>query len=993
MPLPDKVFGLCVLLAAPVCAQSQQAVLTDAAPYVVRQWDTRGGLPQNTVNDIAQTPDGYIWLATFGGLVRFDGLRFTVFSSKAHPGIGSDRALSLAVDSSGRLWAGTDNGLVRYAAGSFTTFTTGDGLPDPLVTDVCVDRFGTVWIATETGLARWSEESKRFRRAGSVRSVTRQIAEDDQGTLWLRTDAGLFRRDGNSQDRFVADERPVAGGRLVSIVGQDREGGLWLTIAGGLVRWHRGRQTRYGIADGVDGSYSRLSQASDGSLWLASPVTGLTRFRPGAAGARVSRFSLPGGARAFNAKAVFVDREGMVWVGTNVEGLLALRPRVFTMLPLAQGGEVSTTAILGDRRGRVWIGANCDRINVLEGGRLRMFRSRVGQSVPCVWSAAEDRSGALWFGTWGDYLYRYQDGRLEHVGASAGLTHDVVLAIHPSSDGTLWIGTLRGGLNRLYRGRISVFDTATGLPSNQVMVVSDARSGGLWIGTTGGLSRFRDGRITTWTTQDGLSHNHVRAVLEDADGTVWIGSYGGGLTRFRGGRFRAITGADGLFDDAVSAIVDDQRGNLWISSNRGIFRVAREDLDAFADGRAPAVHSVAYRAADGLETEETNGGFQPAAWRAGDGRIWFPTIRGVAILDPRAAVRNTVPPRVHIERLVVDGRRVPLDSAVRLPRGSGNVELEYTALSTPAPEAVMFRYRLNGVDRAWVHAGERRVAYYNRLRPGRYEFTVTAANRDGVWNGVGDTLALAIRPPFYGTWWFQLLSGLVLLAALAAGVKFRMTQRSREAEHAFARRLLAGQEAERKRIASELHDSIGQDLLVVKNRAELALRTSDVEGPARDQLRQISHIVSDTLRQTREIAHNLRPAQLDQLGLAAAVRSAVEQVASASGIAFTVDAGPVDGLLAPEAEIGVFRIVQEGMNNILKHAGATAAEIGLQRDNGSVRLVISDNGSGFSRRLTIDPSLGISGIAERVKLMGGTFEVKSAPGSGVTLTISIPTAP
>jgi signal transduction histidine kinase/ligand-binding sensor domain-containing protein len=991
MTFGQPTIGLVLLLAVPgVARAAQRPAQPGAASFVVRQWDTRSGLPQNSVNDIAQTPDGYLWLATFGGLVRFDGVRFTTFSSRDHPGIGSDRALQLAVDSAGALWVGTENGLIRYAGGVFTTFTVRDGLPQNQVEGLYTDAGGTLWIRAGDHLLRVPSGTTAFTPVEIPPGQAVEVAEDDAGRLWVRHTAGLLRLE-PSTGRLVPDSTILPPREIGPLIGRDREGGLWFVSRGRLVRWARGARTRLGAETGLQGQFSSIALAGDGTLWVVSQETGVWRLDPRGS-TRARRVALPAGDSTFGALVVRVDREGAVWVGTYVDGLLGIRPRIFTTFPLVQRRRVSTTAILGDRAGRIWIGANCDAVNVIEQGRLRVHDLRPDSALDCVWSLALDSAGGVWFGTWGNGLHRMANGTFELVTASGALTDRLIMALHATRDGDLWVGTRNTGLFRLRNGQLLAHhDTARGMPHPHVNVIAEAPTGELWIGTVGGLVRLEGARLTTYSTANGLVHDNVRALLFDPDGTLWIGTYGGGVNRLREGRFSAITSAVGLFDDQISAIVPDDRGSLWFSSNRGIFRVTRRDLEAVADGRAGTVHSIVYGEPDGLDVLETNGGFQPSAWRAPDGRVWFPTIRGVAVLDPGAVRPNPVPPIVRIEQLVVDGRPVPVAPEVRIPAGSGNVEVVYTGLSSPAPEAVSFRYRLRGVDRDWVYVGGRRIAYYTHLGPGGYTFAVSAANRDGVWSDEGASLRMVIRPPLHATWWFRLLAAGVVGAAIAGLARLRLAERARVAEQAFARRLLESQEAERKRIASELHDTIGQDLLVVKNRAELALRSGAAEA-AREQLTHISAIVSETLRHTREIAHNLRPAQLDRLGLATAVRSAVEQAASASGIAFTVETGAVDGVLAPEAEIGVFRIVQEGVSNILKHAEATQAEVALRRDNGGVRLVIRDNGRGFAAERATRPGIGITNIAERVKLMGGSLEVRGAPGTGVSLTIRIPGA-
>lgn len=982
---------ICPLLAVPHATLSaQRAAPPDAAlPYVVNRWTTDDGLPQNTVNDILQTPDGYLWLATYGGLVRFDGVVFTPFPSIAHHGIGSDRAVRLALDTAGQVWVGTEDGLVRYAGGEFRTFGIRDGLPHTIVHDVTVDPRGGVWVATPAGVARVAGETVQgFGAAQGVADVVRDVAVDDAGIVWARTDAGLLRLAANGM-AFARDSTSALDiAQPTQFLGLGPDQALWVRLPRGIARWSRGRLERFAIVAGEAGdAIVDAVTARDGSVWLASRSGGVWHFRPGAGGGRLERYAVSNWVRS-----VFVDRDGTVWAGTNVDGLLRFLPRVFTFLPLVDSVAPSTTAILGDRSGRVWIGANCGPTNVLEGGRLRLFRPRTGSAPECVWSLAEDRDGGIWMGTWGNALFRYAGGVVRRYAGADGLTDDVVLALYVDRLGVVWAGTLNGGLYRREGRRFVAYDTAAGLPDNHVTFITEDRAGTLWVGTTGGLAHMRDGRFTAITTADGLSHNSVRAVYEDRDGTLWIGTYGGGLSRLRNGRLTAITAAEGLFDNVVSAILEDDRGNLWMSGNRGIFRVRRSALNDLADGRVRSVHSVAYGRVDGLLWTETNGGFQPAAWKGPDGAFWFPTIRGVAVVQPAQARGHPMPPGVVIERLVVDGRPRRHHNEVRVGPGARSVEVWYTGLSSPAPERITFRYRLAGLDEDWSYVGSRRIAYFTSLAPRRYVFLVSAANRDGVWNETGASLVLVVRPPFWSSWWFRIIVVVALLGTLHAVVRLRWarTQHSQRARLDFERRLLEGQEAERKRIAAELHDSIGQDLLVVKNRAQLALRAPGTAGPAREQLEQISAIVSDTLRGVREIARNLRPAQLDRLGLSAALGATMEKAFEGSGIRFRLEVAGVDGVLGPTAEISVFRMIQEGVTNVLRHSGATEARIALSRGDGVVEVVIADNGRGFHPRGPTEAGFGLSGIGERVRLLGGTFEVRTAEGEGTVLTIRVP---
>jgi signal transduction histidine kinase len=549
-------------------------------------------------------------------------------------------------------------------------------------------------------------------------------------------------------------------------------------------------------------------------------------------------------------------------------------------------------------------------------------------------------------------------------------------------------------------GRVrATYTTTDGLAHDGVRTIYQTRDGDVWIGTYGGLSRIAGGRVTrSYTAADGLSAEHIRAIHEDRDGDLWVGTYGGGLNRFHDGAFTAITQRDGLADDVVSSILEDGRGQLWMSGNRGVFRVARAELVAFTEGHARRVHAVLYREADGLRNAETNGGFQPAAWQDSGGRLWFPTVRGLAVVDPARLTMLDQPPRVVVEEVVVDGAPRPPAAVTVVGPGSTNLEVRYAGLSLSAPQHVTFRYRLHGFDPEWVEAGARRVAYYPRLPPGRYRFVVTAANRDGVWHDTGTALDLRVLGPFWGTWWFQLAVVAALLGIVAVVARRRAVaaRRWRGAQEDFARGLIESQEHERRRIAGELHDGLGQELLVVKNRALLALRADGLPGPVRDQLEHISQVASQSLDSVRGLAHNLTPYQLDHLGLSAALRTVIETAADTVPIAFDVAVEDVDGLLPIEAQINLYRIVQEAVTNIVRHSGARTAAVHVRRAGDAITVTVRDDGRGFElgRDGAGRPAggFGLSGMAERARMLDGRLDVGSAPGLGTRLDLTVPVA-
>jgi len=988
--------------AVPAAAQQRRALVMPPA-FVVDRWTTRDGLPQNSVNAIAKAPDGALWLGTFGGLVRFDGANFRLMERTDSAGRHADRVLSLAVDADGALWIGTEQGLLRYRDRVYDAWTTANGLPGNAVSVLCVDHAGVLWIGTQRGgLAR--REGDHFvtvaevegRRLGAITS----IREDDAHTLWVGVGNRMVALvSGTRQPRWAVP--PVPGALDLDL--QDSDGVRWFGLADGVAAVSSRGVRSFRRAAGMRRP-SVMVADSAGGYWIGTINDGLLHFSPQGGVARP--YPLPDGRQEYRVRAALVDDDGDVWFGTNANGLLRARRNLFTTFTTASGlSNDVATAVYVDSSGIVWEGTNCwglNRIDLSAGTVQTLKPRKPGDPAgdPCVFSLTESPPGTIWAGTYGGGLTRLHAGRVERLRAASGLRDTVVLALFADREGTVWVGTLAGGLARMAGGQVrQTYTTADGLANNSIRVITQTRDGALWIGTLGGLSRLQDGRFTTWTAADGLAAEQVRAIYQDADGDLWIGTYGGGLDRFHDGKFMPITMRDGLADDVVSSILEDGQGRFWMSGNRGIYRVARRDLVDFTEGRLRRVHSVLYGEDDGMRNAETNGGFQPAAWKDGRGRLWFPTVRGLTMVDP-ARVRVTArPPAVAIDEVVVNGE--PRDPRARMTVGPGrpNLEFRYTGLSLSDPKHLMFRYRLVNFDNDWVDAGSRRVAYYPRLPPGQYRFMVTAANRDGIWNQEGSTLRLRVLAPLWNTWPFRLGVAAVMLALLVLEARRRVVavRLRQEAREAFSRRLIESQEHERKRIAGELHDGLGQELLVVKNRALLALRSDTLPAAARGQLEQIGDIVAQSLETVRGLAHNLTPYQLDHLGLSTALRTMLDAAATAVDITFDSTVEDIDGLLPVEHQINLFRIVQEAVNNIVRHSEARSAVIHIRRDGAQITVTIRDDGRGFRVRRDgaggLIGGFGLSGIAERVRILGGRLDVVSAPGGGTRLEIAVPVAP
>lgn len=998
------LLALTLLVSIPVWHQSGQAQ-NEQRPtrYLHYAWNTENGLPQNDVTQLIQTRDGYLWMGTNGGLVRFDGVKFTIFDSGNTPELRSNRILALAEDRDGALWVGTQNGgLTSYSQGRFRNYATRDGLPDESIYDIEADRQGNLWLATNGGLLRLT--GGRFTlytiRDGLPSNGAGDLHEGPDGSLWFRSSDFVMRFQEGRFERYGFEGLPRDWIFKISSMTVTEDGSVWLSTGYGLVRLQDGKFTLLTTNPDPDApimpSMSVVHTFKDraGNLRLLTP-NGLAHYGDGQV---ILDTPIPvpelSGLKfgLWSVRSIIEDREGNLWIGSGVMGLHRFRPRQITAYTAESGlSDQQFIPITGDGAGGLWLG-NTDAINSLYHFKDGKFTLHNINAV--VRSLHRDRKGTLWIGT-GRGLYRLEGGQLitDHP-LNPELRDTFVQAICEDREGNLWVGTGRdegqdGALYRLKDGVAKKYQTSEGLVANDVRFIKEDSQGALWVGTTRGLSRFKDGRFTTYTIEQGLSNNFVREIHEDAEGTLWIGTYGGGLNRFKDGRFTHITTKNGLFDNIVSSILEDGRGNFWMSGNRGIYRASRKELNDFADGRLPSVTSISYGVEDGMRINETNGGAQPAGWKTPDGKLWFPTIRGVVAIDPDNL--NTLPPPVHIEQVLIGRRPVDSRQPIEVRPGQGDLEIHYTGLSFAAPEKVRFKYKLEGYDPDWVDARERRVAYYTNISPGNYIFKVMASNNDGVWSREASTISIVVIPPFWRTWWFISLCATVL--AVAAFLLYRRRigklERARAAQETFSRQLIESQETERKRIAAELHDSLGQELLIIKNRAALGLKLLGDADRTREQMEHIAGTASQAITEVRQIAYNLRPYHLDEIGLSQSLEELVERVSNAYPIKFAADIDNIDDLLAKGAAINLYRIVQESINNIVKHSGASEASLRVRRNSHEIEVIVEDNGKGFSYTSEVARrhGFGLSGLAERARILGGTLSINSQPEKGTTVKL------
>jgi signal transduction histidine kinase/DNA-binding response OmpR family regulator/HPt (histidine-containing phosphotransfer) domain-containing protein/streptogramin lyase len=531
------------------------------------------------------------------------------------------------------------------------------------------------------------------------------------------------------------------------------------------------------VAQGLSENAIRtVLRDSNGALWVGTEGGGLNRYANG----RFTSARQQDGFPSDFVWSLFEDRERNLWAGTVSSGLVRLKDTSFTTYTTREGlSSDFVRPVLEGRDGALWVGTQGGGLNRLKDGKVVTWTKRNGLPNDQVMALGESRDGTLWIGTNGG-LTTMKDGRLRSYTTHDGLPHDYVRAIYEDRDGQVWVGTRGGGAARFSRGVFTTFQGPDTVPNSTVHVFLQTRDGTLWIGSNGGLTAYRNGAFRTYTTADGLSSDLAYALHEDADGALWIGTYGGGLTRYKFGQFTRYTTKNGLFDNVVFMILEDGHDRLWMTCNKGIFSVSRRELNQFAEKKIPAITSVAYGTGDGLKTAECNGNTWPAGWRARDGRLWFPTMKGVASVDPDRMRTNVYKPPVMVRRVLAGRREVDLQGDHEVaPGGSAQLEFQYVALSFVSPGRVRYKYRLEGYDSEWIEAGSRRTAYYTNIPPGHYTFRVIASNNDGVWNMTGAAFPVYLAPYVYQTWWFYTLAVLASCCLVGGGWTWRVRQMKR----------------------------------------------------------------------------------------------------------------------------------------------------------------------------------------------------------------------
>ena len=999
-----------LLLGGILCADAA----TSGARFNIRTWTTDDGLPQGSVTAMTQARNGYLWLGTDKGLVRFDGIRFTTFDDNNTPGLNSSQIRSLFEDSRDNLWIGTKTaGIVLVKDGRVESVPADKSFHAGPLKSACEDSSGSVWLYTADGqLLHYHQDSVGIGNVGTnYLSNCRTIIAEKSGPVWLGTDRGLFTT-GTLKDYASAapPQLKVRSVNRVDFLVASQGGGFWCLADGHVQKWSNfSVEHDYGpypwnapITSACEDHEGNLVVGTygDATYWLDSQ-------------GRFARVSHDDGSLDF-VLSLLIDQDDNLWVGTDGLGVSRVRRSPFDVLDQSEGRSVRS--VCEDGEGGLWVGffgAGTPAVlcaDLETGAPRRQFGTNVQ-----VKSVFVDRDHQVWAGTWGPWEpWRLPEGGMFKIETNSiqpqyvqstlpqGITKvsviEAVSAVYQDRKGTLWVGTRKG----LWYGQghdWKCLTTANGLSSDDVRAIADDAEGNLWIGTeNAGLNRLNGSNCVSFHKNNGLPSEHINALCLDDQGVLWVGT-SGGLARFQGGKWTSYTTANGLASDSAQYLVEDGQGNLWIGSNRGLMRLAKMALNDFAQNPVNPVSCRTFGKSDGLSASECTSGSQPAACRTRDGRLWFPTINGLVSVDPAAIKPNTNPPPVIIESVLIDSvpqnadtlGAAPIGNLV-IPAGREQLDIQYTSLNLGSADKARFRYWMEPYQSRPVEAADRRVASYPNLPPGGYVFHVTACNEDGVWNKTPATLAITVLPPFWRTSWFVGASIFCVLALIVGVVYYVSTQK--------LQRQLAGLrqqqalEKERARIARDIHDQLGASLTQVSLLGEMVESDKDSPDEVTSHARQISQTARDTAHALDEIVWTVNPSNDTLEGLVNYICKYAQEYLAVAGLRYRLDvpAQLPPAVITPEVRHNVFLAAKEAITNVVRHAHATSAFIRLRLEPGSFTFEIQDDGRGIPN---LEEKLagsrnGLRNMVKRMEDIGGSFAVRPAPEGGAIVCLTVP---
>ena len=956
-----------------------QALALDpqASSYLRTDFTVEEGLPDNEVNAITQTRNGFLWVGTDGGLARFDGKHFTQIRLRA--GKSKEIPISFLVTAEdGALWVGTDSGLAHIPSAALdhfdrslvTMYHSGVGASDRIA--CLLIRDGILWVGTSHGLYRF--EHGHFVTVIPDEPISTMDQTSD-GHLLIITEHGFVEWDGARILRYPDLPRQLGvTSDGIFQVHEDRNRVRWFCTSSGIARLVNGSFQRLAPYGNFNGSAAfRIYEDPQGNLWT-NRGSGLFR---------ASDKGMEGLALGVHARYMYSDTNGTLWVATDSEGLLRFTDRTFKMFTQADGLPDSNIpmAVLAAHDGTLWVGSNCGGFSRFDGKRFKTYSEKDGLLNSCVWSLAEDANHDLWIGTWGGGLFRFRDGRFTQYSKPQGLPSTVVLSLAAAQDGSLWIATTKG-LSHMQNEHLHNYTRADGLSSDRIITVVQDRGGGIWAATDAGVNHLVGDHFVPVRGAPEEGDVPYGPLKEDSFGNLYAFSLVNGISRIEDDRLVSVNGAL-----QPSGMVESHDHDFWFSGRDGIYRVAAGDLrHAELDPDSP-VDYTSYGPADGLNTRECTTG-QPDIAITPDDKLWVGTLKGLAMLDLRRQVKRNRKPAIFMEEIEVGKTKRNPGRGLILEPGKEHVELHFTAVDLASPENVRIQYRLDGVDAAWFDADSTRTATYTDIPAGVHSFHIRASNGDGVWDREGIVYNVTQKPFFYQTTTFRLAALTAAILLLVALYQFRLRQTAARLNARLEERL-----AERERIARDLHDTLLQGFQGLILRFHDAMMMIPEHLPARPRMETALDRADEVMAEGRDRVVNLHASFEKSGDLSQSLARVGDEIASGSEVTVCVTVEGRVQKLDPVALDEIYCIGREAMLNAFRHAKGRSIEVELDYAPWAFRLRIRDDGRGIDPKILQSGRpghIGLAAMRERADRIGAQLDIISGPDAGTEIELSVP---
>lgn len=933
--------------------------------YARRVWHTEDGLPEETVQAFAQTPDHFLWIGTTGGLVRFDGAQFAVFNRDNTPAFHENSVFCLLTAADGTLWAGTEGGgLISYTDGVFRLWSQAEGLTNGYVRALRQDRTGAIWIGTDEGLFRLrNQEIERMDgRNGVPFSSIHAIYVDRQGRLW----AGGFHFLTFRGNNFTEWKLPGGLTDNVKSIIQTRDGTLWVGTVSGLEKMSfKSGNSRFKQVDGIHSTVRTLLEDDEGTLWIGTIGEGLIRYQNG----KFSR--LPAGAM-LPSNTVLSSLLGSgknIWIGTQT-GLVRLNRTAVSTLTLPDYADADFGTIYQDHDGTLWVGSS--HLFHITGKRVDILNFPAFGAAR-VRTVFRDSTGTLWFGTEGKGAFRLKDGKLQRMPAIQAY----IRGFAEDRDGGIWIGT-DGGYCRWSEQGVRNFEL-----HESVRALLVDHDGNVWIGKDSGLTRLRKGDFVPDIPIPRLQSEKVWAIHEDPEGGLWFGTRSSGLFRWKNGKLTTYTTAQGLASNSIFQVLEDRRGILWISGPNGVSSISRSGLEASARDASFNLSVKLYGTSDGLQSTQMYGGVQPAGCIGASGEVWFPSTAGPVRIGSDPERPMPAPPAV-ISRVIADGRDVRVSKFVNLSPGQGKLEIQYSAIQLRSQDRVRFRYQLEGFDHGWTETRARRVLYAN-IPPGHYRFLLLSYDADQPGTVSEAAMSFNWRPHLYQTRLFIVFCIASLLAIVWAAHKFKLQQ-----VHARFRAVLE----ERNRLAREMHDTLIQGCTSVSALLEAIASMRQEPLDSSSELLNCARLqIRETADEARRAVWNIHENSGKDPEISKLLERMTHQASFGSRVPVRFESFGKPSALNPLMEHDLVMIAREAVHNAVRHARPHEIRLKVNFEPSRIALQVLDDGCGFDAEQTFSAPgehFGLVGMRERIERLGGQFEVRSEKGKGTEVFANIP---